>query len=393
MLQSRLLTKTSKTDPKDEEFASAKLLIRAGFIKKSSAGVYSYLPLALRVLGKISAIVREEMNAIGGQELLMPTLIAKKYYQKTGRWDIPIVYTIQTPQKDEYALGWTHEEIIAHIAQDYIQSEKDLPKYAYQIQTKFRLEPRARGGLIRCREFLMKDLYSFHKNEEDLEEYYWKVSESYKKIFHRIGLPTTIVEAAGGDFTKQYTHEFQVLVESGEDTIYHCESCEFARNKEIAGMEEGDSCPVKKCSGAIRVSRGIEVGNIFRLGKRYSPWVMGSYGLGISRTLSALIEVLHDDRGMIWPKSVAPYHVHLIHLGTSSAKDVYDALSKKGIEVLYDDRDVSSGTKLFDADLIGLPWRMVVSDTTGNKIEIKERSSKTVKIVTLKEAIALVSRV
>ncbi|MFH1759209.1 MAG: aminoacyl--tRNA ligase-related protein [Patescibacteria group bacterium] len=385
MLQSKLFSKTQKYFPKDEELASAKYLIRAGYIRKSSAGIYTYLPLAWRVLNKINQIIREEMNAIGGEELLMPALVAKKYWVESGRWDVPIVYKIKTPQKDEFGLGWTHEEVIAHIAKDFIQSEKDLPKAVYQIQNKFRLEPRARGGLIRGREFMMKDLYSFHKDRADLERYYKKAEGAYKKVFKRMSLPIKVVEAAGGDFTKEYTHEFQVPVDSGEDTIFHCAKCAFAQNKEVTKAKAGDKCP--QCKGKIQESRAIEVGNIFRLGKRYSQWMMGSYGIGISRALAALVEIHHDDRGIIWPEAVAPYQVHLLELGEASARGVYQKLQKNNIETLYDDRDVSAGEKFADADLLGIPWRLVVSKKTGNKIEIKKRNSNKTKLLKLDEVI------
>jgi len=378
MRQSLLFSKTTKTFPKAEESTNARYLIKAGYIRKSSAGVYSYLPLGWRVLNKINQIVREEMDAIGSQEVLFPALVAKKYWVKSDRWNTPIAYKVKAG-KDEYSLGWTHEEIAAHLADEFIQSEKDLPRSVYQIQTKFRQEPRARGGLIRLREFVMKDLYGFHKTEADLKKFYNQVNSAYKKIFKRLSLPIKVVEASGGEFTKEYTHEFQVLTNGGEDTVFHCNKCSFAQNKEVAKVKAGSKCRQSKCSGKIRESRAIEVGNIFKLGRRFSSWWMGSYGLGSSRAIAALVEVNHDDRGIIWPLTVAPYQVHLLAL-TSSVKSkadkIYKDLQKHGIEVLYDDRkDVSAGEKLMDADLIGLPWRLVVSEKTGNKVEVKARNS------------------
>lgn len=385
MLQSQLFTKTSKNFPKDEESINAKYLIRAGYINKSSAGVYTYLPLGWRVLSKINQIIREEMNSIGGQELLMPALVAKRYWQKSGRWDVDIMYKIKTSQKDEFGLGWTHEEVIAAISENHIFSEKDLPKYVYQIQTKFRLEPRARNGLIRCREFLMKDLYSFHENKADLEKYYKRVEGAYKRICKRLSLPCKIVEASGGAFTKDYTHEFQTLIDVGEDTVYYCDKCSFAQNKEIAKVKEGSKCP--HCKGKVKASRAIEIANIFRLGKRFSKWWMGSYGFGPSRAMGALVEVYNDDRGIIWPEAVSPFRVHLLELAKTSAGKIYRELLKNGVEVLYDDRKVSPGEKLVDADILGMPWRLVVSEKSGNKIEVKARSKNQTKLLTIKELI------
>lgn len=377
MRQSLLFTKTLRHFPKDEESINARYLIRAGYIRKSSAGVFSYLPLGWRVLDKINQIVREEMDAIGGQELLLPALIAKKYWVRSQRWKVPIAYKVKAG-RDEYGLGWTHEEVAAHLAEEFIRSEKDLPQAVYQIQTKFRLEPRARGGLIRLREFVMKDLYSFHRSEAELKKFYDLVAAAYQKIFKRLALPVKIAEAAGGDFTKEHTHEFQVLAAGGEDVVFYCGKCAFAQNKEIARVIAGGRCP--RCSsGKILESRAIEAGNIFKLGQRFSPWWMGSYGLGPSRIMAALVEVSHDDRGLIWPPAAAPYQVHLLALnsiGRSKAEKFYRDLRKRNIAVLYDDRPaVSAGEKLMDADLLGMPWRLVVSEKTGNKIEVKARSS------------------
>jgi prolyl-tRNA synthetase len=384
MKQSQLFTKTEKNFPKDEESINAKYLIRAGFIRKSSAGVYSFLPLGLRVLNKINQIIREEMNNIGGQEVLFPSLIAKKYWQKSGRWTVPVMYKLKV-QRDEFGLGWTHEEIAASLADQFIRSEKDLPQAVYQIQNKFRLEPRARSGLLRTREFLMKDLYSFHKTEDDLENFYKKTEKAYLKIFKRLSLPVKVVEASGGNFTKQYTHEFQTLVDSGEDTVFYCSKCKFAQNKEITKVKAGSKCP--DCKGRIEESRAIEVGNIFRLGNRFSPWYMGSYGIGPSRSMATLVEVNHDDKGIIWPETVAPYQVHLLELGKISASKIYKKLKDKGIEVLYDDRPISPGEKFADADLIGIPYRLVVSERNAKKVEVKARGAKKTKLLTEKELI------
>lgn len=427
MRQSEFFTRTLRHDPEGEETKNAKLLTRAGFVSKSSAGVYTLLPLGLRVLEKINRVIREEMNAIGGEELLMPALVDRKYWEKTNRWQTEVVY--RTGRKShsgkmdehdfEYGLGWTHEEVIAAIALNYIQSYKDLPKCVYQIQMKFRAEARAQGGLLRGREFLMKDLYSFHADHEDLNRYYEIVKAAYDKIFKRLGLKALVVEASGGAFTKEFTHEFQVLNPAGEDNIHYCAECGFAMNKEVFDAKRHTSC-----SGEIKTGRGIEVGNIFRLGTRFSeafglsyadksgkkhPVVMGSYGIGPTRVLGALVEEYNDERGIIWPEAVAPFKVHLVYLPSSDVNvkkrsdRIYGALSprgrspagrkKAGVEVLYDDRaEASVGEKFADADLIGIPYRAVVSQKTGAKIEIKRRNEKETQLSTSESFLKLVTK-
>ncbi|MDP2696433.1 MAG: aminoacyl--tRNA ligase-related protein [bacterium] len=410
---SKLFSKTSKNWPAGEEATNAKLLIKAGYIRKSSAGVYSYLPLGWRVLNKINDIIREEMNSIGAQELLMPTLVAKDYWAKTDRWEVDIAFKTKLPetshQSTEFGLGWTHEEVVTDLATDFISSYQDLPTAVYQIQNKFRAEARAKNGLLRGREFLMKDLYSFHANKEDLDNYYQTVIEAYKKILQRLDLNAKVVEAAGGAFTKEYTHEFQVLDPSGEDDVFYCDKCDFAQNKEIAKVGIGDKCPA--CGGEIKESSGIEVANVFKLGTRFSDAfnlkfkdkdgseqavLMGSYGIGPSRLMGTLVEAYNDERGIIWPESVSPYKVHLVSLAgdnnmvAKSAEKIYTNLDKSGVEVLFDDRDISAGHKLADADLLGLTWRAVVSEKTGNKIELKQRSKPEIKLVSYEEVAKLV---
>ena len=401
MRQSQLFSKTSKNFPKDEESVNAKYLIKGGFIAKNSAGVFSFLPLGWQVLNKINNIVQEEMNAIGAQEILLPALIARKYWEKSGRWDVDIMYKISqvhinsdkdgnpSTSYEDFSLGWTHEEVIADIAGNFIRSEKDLPLAVYQIQNKFRHEPRARNGLIRGREFLMKDLYSFHATKEDLDNYYQTIIDAYKKILDRLSLSYKIVEASGGAFTKEYTHEFQVLTDSGEDTIFYCDQCDFAQNKEIASVKLDDNCP--KCDGKIKESRGIEIANVFKLGNRFSKWQMGSYGFGPSRAMGVLVEIFHDDKGIIWPDAVAPFKVHLLALpGGKNVDTIYNNLTKAGVEVLYDDRqDASAGEKFADADLLGIPHRLVVSEKTGEKIEHKRRGLLDVKLLSYNELIKL----
>ena len=404
MKQSQFFAKTLKKWPSDEENASTRFLIRAGFIDKNSSGVYNFLPLGLRVLEKVNKVIRQEMNALGASEILMPALISKKYWQTADRWDIDVLYKIKDSSGQDYGLAFTHEEVITELLKKFISSWRDLPLALYQIQNKFRDEPRARAGLLRTKEFVMKDLYSFHADLGDLENFYWRAADAYKKIFSRLGLEAKIVEASGGGFTKEYTHEFQVLTPAGEDEIFYCSSCDFAQNKEITKTEEGQKCP--KCAkGSIKKENGIEVGNIFKLGSRFSeaadlsykdkegrenPVIMGSYGIGPSRVIGALAEVSHDDKGLIWSKEASPFKVHLVELegGREQALKVYETLQDAGIEVLYDDREEkSAGEKLTDADLIGITWRAVASLKTSsqNKIEIKSRLEDKNLMVSIKE--------
>ncbi len=399
MKQSKLFGKTSKTVPKDEISPNAELLIRAGFIDKLMAGAYSYLPLGLRVLNKIKNIVREEMNALGGQEILMPALQPRSLWEETGRWQDPgptVMFQFKGREDKDYGLGWTHEEVIVDIVRKQVSSYKDLPLYLYQIQDKFRDEPRPKSGLLRGREFSMKDLYSFHANEKDLLDFYEKAKLAYQKIFRRCGLDALITEASGGSFSKEYSHEFQALAETGEDIVYHCPQRDFAQNKEISQLKAGDRCP--HCGEKILEGQAIEVGNIFKLYKKYSApmklqfsdpagkkqeVMMGCYGLGPSRIMGAAVEVYHDKQGIIWPENISPFQIHLLSIGqeegiAKKAQEVYDNLSRQNLEVLYDDRDVSAGVKFADADLIGIPIRLVISEKTlaQDSIEIKKRNEK-----------------
>lgn len=405
---SQLFTRTLREAPADEEAVNAKLLIRGGFIFKNSAGVYSFLPLGLRVLTKIANIIREEMNAIGGQEMLMPGLVEKKYMEPTGRWDLEVGYFAKAKNEEEsnFVLGWSHEEVLTAVASKFINSYKELPFSAYQIQTKFRHEARAKSGLLRGREFMMKDLYSFHVSEEDLNLYYEKAAAAYHKIFERCGLKSIYTLAAGGIFTDKFTHEFQVASDVGEDTIYVCGKCGYAENKEITKLKTGDKCP--KCGGEISEHKSIEVGNIFNQGTKYSealglefsdesgnkhPVVMGAYGIGLGRVMGTAVEVHHDDRGILWPENIAPFRVHLIVLDgkNKEADEVYEGLAKQGIDVLYDDReDKSAGEKFADADLIGCPIRLVVSKKTLDKdsVELKYRNKKEFELIKLTQYIS-----
>jgi len=407
MLQSEFFCKTKKEAPKDEKSINAQLLIRAGFIYKEMAGAYTYLPLGLRVLRKIENIIREEMEKIGGKEILMTVFQPKNLWQETGRWSKEIGQVMYKCKEDnkEIGLGPTHEEMLSDIIRHYVNSYEDLPLYLYQIQTKFRKEPRARSGLLRGREFDMKDLYSFHSTEEDFRKYYKKVANAYLRILKRCGLKGIITEASGAGFTKEYTHEFQVLTEGGEDTIVFCLKGDFSQNKEIAKFKAGDTCP--KCKAILREGKSIEVGNIFPLGTKYSqamkayfvdkngkrkPIIMGCYGIGPSRTMGAIVEVHHDEKGIIWPKEVAPFQIHLIKIENTrevrmAAEKLYKNLQKQGQEVLYDDRDRTAGEKFADADLIGIPIRIVVSERTlaKNSAEIKKRSEKKAELIKLSQ--------
>jgi len=407
MKQSQLFFKTRKEVPADADSINASYLIRAGFVEKQMAGVYSILPLGFRSLKKIENIVREEMNKIGGQEILMNVLQPKELWDETGRSDsaIDIFYKLVDARGKTILLAPTHEEQVIDIVRKKIKSYKDLPLALYQIQTKFRNEPRAKSGLLRGREFIMKDLYSFHESEEDLNEYYDKSKVAYAAVFKRLGLDARIVEASGGIFSK-FSHEFQVLTPIGEDTIYYCDKCAFAQNKEIAEFKEGDTCP--KCGGEIFVTRGIEVGNIFPLKDKYSapmnatfldkdgkekPFVMGCYGIGITRALATIVEIYYDlvKNKMTWPKEVAPYQIHLISLNQNEkSEEIYKDLLKSGVEVLFDDREMSAGEKFAEADLLGCPTRAIVSRKTleADSVEIqKDGKTELIKISELAKSL------
>lgn len=400
MFQSKLFTKTLKEAPKDEQSVNAQMLERAGFVFKNSAGVYSFLPLGWMVIKKIEAIIRDEMHAIGGQEIFLPALVERKYLDTTKRWDVDVGFEVRGKRdnKTSFALGWSHEDLLTAIATKFINSYKDLPFAAYQIQTKFRNEARAKSGLLRQREFIMKDLYSFHASQEDFEKYYGTVKDAYFKIFLRCGLEAIYTVAAGGVFTASHTHEFQVISPVGEDMIHVCPKCGYAENDEISINKAGDTCP--KCGGKLTTSKSIEVGNIFPLGTKYSEAfntkfinekgesqyvIMGSYGMGLGRIMATVVEVHHDEKGMIWPKSIAPFDFHLLVLDAQSpevmkaAMDLYHSLQSSNFSVLFDDRSVTAGIKFADCDLIGLPTRLIVSSKTlaAGSLEIKARTDKT----------------
>ena len=420
MRQSRLFTKTRKEIPADEISRNAELLIRGGFIHKEMAGVYSYLPLGLRVLNKIENILREEMNKVGGQEVLMSSFQPKENWEKTGRWEtMDDLYKVGDSSGREVALGPTHEEIVVPILKNYASSYKDFPSDSplaiYQIQNKFRMELRAKSGILRGREFMMKDMYSFHTSAEDFEEFYNKMKDVYKTIFKRVGIGhlTYMAFASGGTFSK-YSHEFQTITSVGEDTIYLDEKSGLALNKEVLNDEVLSQLNLKK--EELVEHKSIEVGNIFDLKTKYSkpfdlsftdpegkkhPVLMGCYGIGLSRLLGTVVEVLSDDKGIIWPESIAPFLVHLLLLGEdekvkNEANKIYESLLKSSVEVLFDDRDgLSAGEKFSDADLFGIPYRAVISTRSLKEggIELKKRTEEKGKIVSLDELLKMLKSV
>ena len=412
MRQSELFTKTKKEVPTDEVSKNAELLIRGGFIYKEMAGVYSYLPLGLLVLNKIENIIREEMNAIGGQEIIMTALQNPELWKKTDRWDnekVDIWFKKKLKNNTELGLAFTHEEPLTNIMKNYISSYRDLPKSVYQFQNKFRNEVRAKSGIMRTREFIMKDLYSFSKNEAEHLEFYEKAKKAYTKIFERSGIGhlTYLTFASGGSFSK-FSHEFQTVTSTGEDTIYVNEENNIAINKEVFTDD------VKKdlsLSGDFKETKAVEVGNIFTLGTRFSdaldltyqtekgdkkPVFMGSYGIGPARLMGTIVEALADDKGIIWPETVAPFQVHLLALGEDEAvlveaDKIYESLSANS-EVLFDDRrEISAGEKFADADLLGIPYRAVISSRSLKEggVELKKRAEEKGKVVSLKELLVL----
>jgi prolyl-tRNA synthetase len=398
--QSALSAKAVKTAPAEEDSVNARLLIRAGLIRKLMAGAYSFLPLGLRVLMKIEAIIRDEMSRIGSQEILMPALQPADPWQQTGRWDSmdDILFKLKGAGERDLTLGPTHEEIVTPLIGSFVNSYRDLPVSVFQIQTKFRNEPRAKSGLLRGREFRMKDMYSFHSTEADLDAYYKTAQQAYENVFRRCGLGeiTYLTYASGGAFSK-YSHEYQTVSPDGEDLIYVCEDCHIAVNKEIS-EDLGHACPSCGNTG-LREETAIELGNIFRLmtrfcdafglsfqdehGVRQDKIYMGCYGIGSSRLVGAIVEASHDESGIIWPASVAPYAVHLVSLARTEeekgrADEIYRTLQEGGVEVLYDDRDkISAGVKFSESDLIGIPARMVVSPRSlkSGSVEIRDRKS------------------
>ena len=397
---SKLYTKTRKQAPADETAKNAQLLIRAGFVYKVMAGVYAYTPLGLRVLENIKQIVREEMNAIDGQELIMTSLQPREIWETTTRWSDDVVDVwFKTKLKDdsEVGLAWSHEEAIMEMMRQYIESYRDLPTSVYQFQTKLRNELRAKSGIMRGREFIMKDMYSLHASAQDLDAYYDRAIEAYKRVYDRLGIgkDTYVTFASGGDFTK-FSHEFQTICEAGEDVLYLHRDRNIAVNEEVLD-DAVEELHINKAE--LEKVKSAEVGNIFNFGTEKSkpmgmyitghdgaeqPIYLASYGIGITRVMGVIVEKFADERGIVWPESIAPYRVYLVRLGddpavVKAADELDKIFSDKGIEVLYDDRDARAGEKFADADLLGIPHRVVVSEKMigKGKYEYKARTADT----------------
>lgn len=411
MRVSNLFTKTLKQAPADEVSKNAQLLIRAGYVYKEMAGAYAYLPLGLRVLENIKNIVREEMNAIGSNEITMTSLQRKDIWERTTRWSDDVVdvwFKSELKDGTEVGFGWSHEEPIVEMMKNYIQSYRDIPTSVYQMQTKMRNELRAKSGIMRGREFIMKDMYSLHATKEDLEKYYQQATDAYIRVFDRLGIgaDTYVTFASGGSFTK-FSHEFQTICEAGEDIIYLHREKNIAINEEVIddaivelGITREELEPVKTA----------EVGNIFNFGTqktdemglvytdqegKQQPLHMGSYGIGITRVMGVIAEKLSDEKGLVWPDAIAPYRVYLVSIGnvTEQAGELYEKLQAAGITVLYDDRDERPGAKFADAELIGLPHRVTISERLINegKLEYTNRATGETELLTLDELLAKIA--
>jgi prolyl-tRNA synthetase len=409
MRSSQLFTRTSKDAHKSEVSRNAQLLSRAGYVHRLMAGVYQYLPLGLRVLNNIENIIREEMNAIGGLEILMPSIHPRENWEKTGRWEkVDVLYTLSSDRSNpnaphDLALAPTHEESVTPMVGSFVQSYRDLPIAAYQLQTKFRNEPRPKAGLLRGREFRMKDMYSFHADQADLDAFYERATQAYINVYERCGLGdvTLVTYASGGIFSK-YSHEFQTISEYGEDIVYRLPGTKIAINKEVVGDQEAlrEIIPGYKPGDESKLEelKSIEVGNIFKLGSRFADAfdvnftdrdgtmkkpVMGCYGIGPSRLVGTIAECMSDDHGLVWPENVAPFKVGILNLKTGdertdkACESLYAALAKAGVESLYDDRDERAGAKFADMDLLGLPWQIAIGPKSLEKgiVEVKNRKS------------------
>ncbi len=409
MKLSQTFTKTRRQAPRDEAARNAQLLIRAGFIHKEAAGVYALLPLGLRVVEHIKAVIRAEMNALGGQELLMASLQRKELWEITDRWDdkkVDVWFKSQLQNGTEVGFGWSHEEPITAMMKEFVTSYRDLPLSVYQFQTKLRNELRAKSGIMRAREFVMKDLYSYSRTESEHQTFYDAITAAYLRIFERLGIGdrTFLTFASGGAFT-QFSHEFQTITDAGEDVIYLHRGKKIAVNEEV--MEEDVLRQLGLKKGDLEKVKAAEVGNIFsfgttkaeQLGLRFTDEagkeqavVMGSYGIGVTRLLGVIAECFADDRGLAWPEAVAPFAVHLVRLGddvdvVKAADKLYADLQKQGVAVLYDDRQETAGTKFADADLIGCPLRITLSAKTlqHHSAELKPRAATQAKLVPLNQ--------
>ncbi len=402
---SKIFIPTLRESPAEAEAVSHVLMLRAGYVRQLASGLYIYLPLARRVIERINKIIREEMDAIGAQEISMPALHPADLWQKTGRWSEigDEMFRLKDRTNRDMCLGMTHEEIITWLASMELRSYRDLPQVWYQLQTKFRDEARPKSGVLRTREFIMKDSYSFDRDEGGLEENYQKHADAYHRILKRCGLKFYQVESDPGIMGGAAAHEFMAPSPAGEDTIVLCQKCGYAANTEIARAtpvplaEERDKCP--RCNAEITLEKAIEVGNIFKLGTKYSeplkafyldekgkkvPIIMGSYGIGPARIAAAAIEQNNDRDGIIWHQSIAPFDVEIIPLNIEDKEvlnttgTLYKELKKEGLEVLIDDRDTRAGVKFKDADLIGIPWQLIVGPKTLKKglVELKSRRTK-----------------
>lgn len=423
MRQSKLYTKTRKEAPKDEVSKNAILLTRAGYIHKEMAGVYTFLPLGLRVLKKIEDIIRRNMDTVGN-EVLMPSLSPEERWSATGRLEtidvlmktMPANQASKEKSSNSYVLNPTHEDVITPIVKDIARSYRDLPVSLYQIQTKFRNEARAKSGILRGREFRMKDLYSFHKNQEDLMKFYDGMKSVYANVFNEIGIgeDTYLTVASGGDFTPNFSHEFQTLTDAGEDLIYVDRKNKIAYNKEVVNEENAKKLNVNFES--LEQIKACEVGNIFPLDTRFSKALdytytdeqgtqqiiyMGSYGIGPTRLMGVVVEKLADEKGLVWPESIAPFSVHLLYLGRDresesykTAEMIYQTLLKNHVEVLFDDREASVGEKFADSDLLGIPMRIVISDKSLEKggVEIKERKAENSEIISVDQLLHMYTK-
>jgi prolyl-tRNA synthetase len=386
MRSTQLFTKTSKSAPADEVAKNAQLLIRAGYVHKEMAGAYDYLPLGIRVLENIKQIVREEMNAIGGQELIMTGLQRREVWETTGRWSDDVVdvwFKSKLQDGTDVGFGWSHEEPIVDMMKRYLESYKDLPAYVYQFQTKLRNELRAKSGIMRGREFVMKDMYSCSIDADAHEAFYQASIAAYTRIYQRLGIgdDTYVTFASGGAFTK-FSHEFQTICEAGEDVIYLHRGKNIALNEEV--LDDDNLKQLGVARDELEKVKTAEVGNIFNFGTQKSEEMdftftnehgekqfvhLGSYGVGITRVMGVIVEKFADERGLVWPDNIAPFRLYIARLGSdegviAAADQLYDELTSLGIEVLYDDRDVRPGEKFADADLLGIPHRVVVSAKT-----------------------------
>ncbi len=413
MRLSQSLFKTTKTIPGDEQAKNAKLLIQAGFVYKEMAGVYAYLPLGLRVLENIKEVIRSEMNDLGASELLMTSLQPKDTWEMTGRWDdetVDVWFKSKLKNGTEIGFGWSHEEALMLLISKFVHSYRDLPGGVYQFQTKLRNELRSKSGLLRGREFLMKDMYHFSRSQEELDEFYERAKQAYLNVYAKLGLGenTFLTFASGGAFT-QFSHEFQTVLRDGEDTIYLDRAKKLAINQEVYTDEVIAQLGLKKED--LEEVRASEVGNIFNFGSvkgeqmsvqfsdesgNRKPVFLSSYGIGVSRLMGVMAELFNDNRGLVWPKQIAPAKVYLIAIGdekaTNAAEDLYNILTERGVAVIYDDRDVRAGEKFADADLMGIPWRVVANNQAqADGYEIKDRIENTPKHMNAQALVKLVA--